>query len=102
MITGNKLAERVLVATLHCHMFRFAIRCDPVEHFGVAAVKLIRNMMDNHSDMKFLDRKLYNFTHVFFIFSKTTRHIRNVSIPEVRNQYWGRNCLVVRVVKSSR
>lgn len=84
----TKLAKRALFATLHCQLCRFAIRCDPVEHFEVAAAKLIRDMMDNHYDVKFLDGKLYNFKHKFFNLSIATRHVRNVNTPEVRNQYW--------------
>jgi len=56
----------------------------------VAAAKLIRDMLDNHYDGKFLDGKLYNFKHKFFNLSLTTRHVRNVNIPEVRNKYWNK------------
>lgn len=84
----TKLARRALFATLHCQLCRFAIRCDPVQYFEIAAAKLMRDMMDNHYDVEFLFGKLRNFQHKFFHLSVTTRHIRHVNNPEVRNAFW--------------
>lgn len=43
-LENNYKAERALLATLHCQLCRFVIRCDSVRHyFEVAAAKFIKD-----------------------------------------------------------